>query len=265
MPTRIRTLGSALPAVVAGALLLLSSGDASAQRAPDRPSEPPQAPVDGGPRFFVGGGFWYAQPEGEFARYVDGGVGLDLNGSFSLDEAGIVSVRANLGFIQYGRETRQVCFSATVGCRILLDLTTSNDILVGGIGPELALPTRSVRPYLFGTAGFSYFSTRSSLEGTTDTREIAETENYGDGTLTWVGGGGMTIRLSRGRHPIDLDFGVEYHDNGRAEYLREGDIVDEPDGSITLHPTRSETDFTTFRVGVRVGIPRGGREADRPF
>lgn len=264
MHAGFRTLGSAIPTLVAGACLLAFSGDAAAQ-ASSRSSESPQAPADGAPRFYVGGGFWYAQPEGEFARYVDGGIGLDLNGSFALDPEGFLSLRANLGFIQYGRETQQVCFSATVGCRILLDLTTSNDIFVGGIGPELALPTRTFRPYVFGTVGFSYFSTRSSLEGTTDTREIAETENYGDGTLAWVGGGGMAIRLSHGRHPIDLDLGLEYHDNGRAEYLREGDIVDEPDGSITLYPTRSETDFTTFRVGVRVGIPRGGSEADRPF
>lgn len=241
-----------LSAVCFGAALLSGPGTAAAQETPD-------------PRFFLGGGLWFARPEGEFARYVDSGFGLDVNGRLSLDEAGIVSLRGDLGFIQYGRETRQVCFSATVGCRILLDLTTSNDIFVGGIGSEVALPGRALRPYAFGEIGFSYFSTRSSLEGTTDSQDIAETENYGDGTLAWIAGGGVDVRLSRGRHPIDLDLGVEYHANGRAEYLREGDIVDNPDGSITLFPTRSETDFTTFRVGIRVGIPSGGDEADRPF
>ncbi|MDX1568597.1 MAG: hypothetical protein R3223_12400 [Longimicrobiales bacterium] len=242
-------------ALAAGALLGFT-GTARAQESPTASEEP---------RVFVGGGLWFAQPRGEFADYVDSGFGLDLNARIAFDEAGVVSLRGDLGFLQYGRETRQVCFSATVGCRILLDLTTSNDIFVGGIGPEVAIPGRTLRPYLFGTIGFTYFSTRSSLEGTSGTEEIAETENFGDGTLAWVGGGGMDIRLSRGRVPVDLDLGVEYHSNGSAEYLREGDIIDNPDGSITLLPTKSETNFTTFRIGVRVGIPRDTGEESDPF
>ncbi|MFP3947722.1 MAG: hypothetical protein ACOC8K_07570 [Gemmatimonadota bacterium] len=247
--------GFLLALAVAGGAFLGLGDVASAQEGPTALEEP---------RVFVGGGLWFAQPRGEFADYVDSGFGLDLNGRIAFDEAGVVSLRGDLGFIQYGRETRQVCFSATVGCRILLDLTTSNDILVGGIGPEVAVPGRTLRPYLFGTIGFAYFSTRSSLEGTSNAEEIAETENFGDGTLAWVGGGGMDIRLSRGRVPVDLDLGVEHHSNGSAEYLREGDIVDNPDGSITLLPTRSETNFTTFRIGIRVGIPRDAGEESQP-
>lgn len=248
----------AIPALA----LLAAPRDARAQRRP----EPPVSGATAEPRLFVGGGFWFARPRGEFSLYVDSGFGLDLNGRIALDDAGAVSLRGDLGFIQYGRETREVCFSATVGCRILLDLTTSNDIFMGGIGPELAIPGRALRPYLYGTVGFTYFSTRSSIEGTSSDEDIAETENFGDGTFAWVGGGGLDIRLARGRHPVDLDLGVEYHSNGRAEYLREGDIIDNPDGSITLLPTRSETNFTTFRIGIRVGIPLdGGGDPESPF
>lgn len=251
-----RALLLAAAAVLFPTLTLLSTaGPASAQRGQD-PLAAVQAENGGDPRVFVGGGLWLAQPRGEFARYVDSGFGLDLNGRIALDESGIVSLRGDLGFIQYGRETREVCFSATVGCRILLDLTTSNDILMGGLGPEVAIPGRTLRPYLFGTIGFTYFSTRSSIEGTSTTEDIAETENFGDGTLAWVGGGGMDIRVSRGRFPVDLDLGAEYHSNGSAEYLREGDIIDNPDGSITLRPTRSETNLITYRIGIRVGLPR---------
>ena len=42
----------------------------------------------------------------------------------------------------------------------------------------------------------------------------------------------------------------------QAEYLREGDIQDNPDGSITLFPVRSDTDLLTFHVGFSVGIAR---------
>ena len=41
-----------------------------------------------------------------------------------------------------------------------------------------------------------------------------------------------------------------------AEYLREGDIRDNQDGSITLFPVRSDTDLLTFHIGLTVGLVR---------
>ena len=43
-------------------------------------------------------------------------------------------------------------------------------------------------------------------------------------------------------------------------YDAEGDILDHPDGSITLFPNRSEADLMTFRFGVSVGF--GGELRD---
>jgi hypothetical protein len=59
-----------------------------------------------------------------------------------------------------------------------------------------------------------------------------------------------------------LELGARYHRNGRVEYLRKGDIEDQPDGSIVLHPTRSEADFVSYVIGFSVGLPfgRGGLE-----
>ena len=34
------------------------------------------------------------------------------------------------------------------------------------------------------------------------------------------------------------------------------DIEDNPDGSITLYPVRSDTDLLTFHIGFSVGITR---------
>ena len=70
-------------------------------------------------------------------------------------------------------------------------------------------------------------------------------------------GGGLRFRLG-GPRSILLDLGAEYHRNGVAEYLREGDIVDNPDGTITILPNRSEANVVTLRIGVSMGFGRGG-------
>lgn len=46
-------------------------------------------------------------------------------------------------------------------------------------------------------------------------------------------GAGLGLRLANGRRPVWLDMGADYHHNGMASYLREGDIVDQADGSLT--------------------------------
>lgn len=143
-----------------------------------------------------------------------------------------------------------------------MNLTTSNDIFVGGLGPEIAWPGDRLRPYVYGTAGFAYFATTSSLEGTADREDFARTNNFTDGTFAWRAGTGIQIRITD--HPVWLDLGAERHWNGTVSYLREGDIIDEPDGSVTLRPRRSEADFVTFRLGVSVGIRSGDPGRRRP-
>lgn len=51
---------------------------------------------------------------------------------------------------------------------------------------------------------------------------------------------------------------VTYHNNGEADYLREGDIRDNFDVTITVFPVRSDTDLFSFQAGVTVGAGRGG-------
>ena len=59
-------------------------------------------------------------------------------------------------------------------------------------------------------------------------------------------------------------FGIEIFRGlirGSGEYLREGGIVDNPDGSITLNPIHSEANVVLIQIGVRAGI--GPRAASR--
>lgn len=204
----------------------------------------------------VGLSFLLGEPVGQFDEHIGLAVGGELSGRVPLDPQGFVSLRADVGIMIYGHESRRVCFEG-VGCRVEARLQTDNNIFFGGLGPELALPLGWVRPYVNAMAGFGYFQTSSSLNGTWDDESHFNTENLGDGTFAWGVGGGLRVNVHSGRVPVSLDLGARYLQNGVMEYLTEGDIVDNPDGSITLYPKVSEANLVTYRFGVSIGIPRG--------
>ena len=198
-----------------------------------------------------------AQPVGEFNDYVNVGFGVGGNFRVALDPSGITSLRFDAGYVNYGRETQEVCLSETVGCRIVVDLTTTNNIVFGYGGLQIAAPEGPVRPYVNGGLGYSYFFTESSVEGTSNEEPFASTTNFDDGTFSWAAGGGLMIPISSGRTPVSIDLGVRYNHNGEVDYLTRGAIVDNPDGSIDLFPTRSSAHLVTYLIGVSIAFGPG--------
>ncbi|TVP50188.1 MAG: hypothetical protein EA350_00920 [Gemmatimonadales bacterium] len=212
---------------------------------------------EGPPRMLAGGGIVVGQPLGEFGDYVSVGFGLDAFGRIALDPEGWISLRMDAAFLTYGRETNRVCFSSTVGCVIQLDVTTSNNILSMGIGPEIAVPLggRGGGVYMGVGAGFSYFSTDSEVRGAQSADPaFATTRNYSDAGFAWTAAGGVRVPLTRGETPVSLDLGVRRLGSGLREYLTEGDISEGPGGSLELNVRRSEADLLLWRFGVSVGL-----------
>lgn len=194
----------------------------------------------------------YGRPVGEFRDYVQHGGGLAGNVFFPIAGARAIALRADGGFLVYGSERNRVCFSGTVGCRVELDLTTTNSIGYLNVGPQLMLPEGQVRPYINGGFGLSYFATTSSVEGSNNNEPFASTTNFDDLTFALQGGGGLLVRMTGGRTPVFLDIGARYNGNGEVEYLKKGDIQDTPTG-IVFTPTRSQANLVTFQIGVTVG------------
>ena len=214
-----------------------------------------QTPAPFGPvRGRAGGTFIVALPTGDLADQIDAGPGVAFNASYNLVPSGALRLRLDGGFVQYGNETREVCFSTTVGCRIVLDLHTENNIAYAGIGPELGLPYGAVRPYVNAGAGFSYFETASRLDGDDDSDSFGRTRHLSDTGVAFTTGGGLYVPVHFGRTPIAIDLGARYHWNGTVNYLREGDIHDNPDGSISFTPTRTRANLVTLQLGVSVGL-----------
>ena len=209
------------------------------------------------PRVWGGLNLLAGVPTGEFKQYIDAGIGLNANLVVPVTRGGPFAIRADMGFLVYGSETQRVCFSETVGCLVQLDLTTTNSIGFGSIGPQLMLPTGRVRPYANAGVGFGYFFTQSSVSGTADDEDFARTTNHDDATWAWSGGGGILFQLSNGRTPVALDIGTRYNSNGSVEYLKEGDISENPDGSVAINPTRSEANLFTINLGVSIGFRPG--------
>lgn len=234
------------------AAVLLLPGAARAQQCDCDDERGPRRPTRG----YVGGRLELARPQGEFGERVEQGFGGNVHYVHALDRAGILAVRLDAEAITYGYERQRVVLSPTVGARILGDLVTTNNIAFLGVGPQIGAPNGTLRPYAHGFAGVSYLFTTSSLEVGVSDEPLASTTNFDDVTFAYGGGAGLYIPLRRGASPISLDLGATYRNAGQAEYLREGDITDHPDGTVTLHPVRSDTDMLTFHVGFTVGASR---------
>lgn len=204
-----------------------------------------------GPGGFAGVSFVAADAVGDLGTVVNEGFGLELSGGLPVAGDGHLRLRGDLGFVIYGHEQIRYC---SFGCRVESELTTTNNIIWGGIGPEVVLARGPIQPYVHASAGVSFFVTSSSVDDRDGLGPYLETTNYSDAVFGWKFGGGLRFRVSRGHRPVFIDLGVERHDNGVTNYLTEGDIVDEPDGSITLYPNRSDADLVSFRLGVAIGV-----------
>ena len=212
----------------------------SAKRGPAFPS-----------RTFVGITGIVAQPVGEFQNYVGTAGGFGLNFVQQLDRNGAFGLRLDLDYVIYGHEKQRIHPFP----RIDADLTTDNNIVFAGIGPQIMVPNGHFRPYLSGSVGLAYFFTHSSIEGKDDTNnDLFNTTNQHDATFAYTGAAGLYIPVRHGNRPISIDLGARYHNNGTAEYLREGSIIDNPDNTVSFTPFRTKTNLVTYHLGVSFGI-----------
>lgn len=228
-------------------LLFVGAVNSNAQSRPRGPLFPT--------RFTIAGDLLVAQPKGEFGSNVDQGFGANVVFLYKLDRAGVFSLRADLGGMQYGSETKRVPFTPYTG-RVLLDVTTSNGVYWGAIGGQMQLLTKGpVRPYANGAVGLQGFVTESALSGSDESWDYASTTNSDDFTHAYIFGGGVLIPFGKTATSASLNIGARYHFGGTAKYLREGDITDNSDGTITLNPRNTKTDVVMWQVGVSVPIP----------
>src|SRR5687767_14945539 len=112
-------------------------------------------------RFTIGGGLLMSSPRGELANNIDNGFGGDFYGLFRVDPAGALSLRADVGGIQYGSET--IPSGSVFGGRAGFEVETTNSIFWAAFGPQLMIPVGRVRPYGNVAIGMMGFTTSSAV------------------------------------------------------------------------------------------------------
>lgn len=188
----------------------------------------------------------YMLPTGEFHNFVSGGGGGNLTFVAGVGGQSTLGVRFDAGLLWYGHEH----YDVWLGPRVPYAYTrVSTDNFIGtlGLGPQITIGQGPVRPYGFGLAGISWFLTESSAE---DDWMYDSEVNFDDVRFALGVGGGFLVQFGTGRHPVMLDVGAQYTWNGETAYLREGSLVELPNGGLLINPIVSEANHWTFRAGV---------------
>ena len=214
--------------------------------------------VKGQPCFGGAGHFLLGFPQGEFKDNVDRiGYGVSSEFLYSFGPTP-VKIGASLGFLIYGRETREEPFSTTIP-DVTVDVTTSNNVLLGHLLLRLQPRVGAIRPYLDGLVGFNYLFTQTKIESQEgQEQEIATSTNFDDFAFSYGGGGGIMIKVYDGTKKtkpskgglaaVLVDARVRYLKGSEAEYLKEGSIGRE-DTEVTYDVIKSNTDLLTVQIG----------------
>ena len=192
----------------------------------------------------------WVEPVEAFARNVGYGLGVSFAAGYSIPAFDALGVRTELSHHWYGWESKRVQLSPTAN-RVFVDMNTTNNVFVWTIGPELAVRRGPLQPYALWQVGFSNFYTSSSVEDENTGSAFASSTNMDDYGLSVEYGGGLRISTyMKGRTRTSIDVGGRMTLNGTRNYLRSGDITDNPDGSLTFNTRRTRANFFQFTLGL---------------
>ena len=222
------------------------------------------------------GNFWN-DPHGEFFLYGEGtvaagglhsyaglGGGLGAGGTLFLNRARNAALRVEGRLTAYdGRFSHPPAMGMS-------DMRVSTDVTIfsAGIGPQIYLLTGAVRPYVYGTLGFSRLVGDMNVRGHLESGPLDTGVNL-DGVGTALSaGGGLSVQVRRGNHPVAVDVSASYQNNGIADHLdrppsaRESGSMGTSQvagdhhygGQIVFPHAVSDFNFVTWRIGLTFGM-----------
>jgi len=205
----------------------------------------------------AGGGLLLGFPQGEFKENVDR-LGFGISGEllfFNPSEKLPFGFGLDVGYINYGNETRQEPFSTTIP-DVVVDVDRSNNLVNFHLLFQIAPPSGSIRPYAELLFGGAYLFTETSIRSRGD-EEVAGNTNFDDFAWNYGVGGGLLISLytpdvSEGNfESLYLDLKVRYLLGTEAEYLKEGSVIIQ-NGNVYYDVSKSKTDLFIAQLGVMV-------------
>ena len=196
-------------------------------------------------------------PMDEFKDNVDR-LGFGISGQFLLFDPSPrlpFGFGINIGFLNYGSESRTEPFSSTIP-DVFVDVDRTNNLDNFHLLFQVAPPYGTFRPYLEGLIGGSYIYTETTIRSRGDD-DVASSTNFDDFAWSYGGGAGLLIQVtpfdwaSSFAGSIHIDLKARYLFGTEAEYLAEGSItVDQNNGNVYYDIMKSKTDLLTFHIGV---------------
>ena len=208
-------------------------------------------------RFQAGGHFTLGYPQAGFRENIENS---SLGGNFYFSyrfPRSYLSAGVSLGFLIYGHERRAEPLSWTIP-DVIVDVRTTNAILLCHLFLRLQPARGKFRPYLDGLVGLNYLTTDTSVGDYDDwDDDRISSNNLNDLAMSYGMGGGIMISLvdfrnaRDGRRVLSLDFdlGVRYLKGGEAEYLKKGSVHREA-GDVVYDVYRSRTDLLKVNIGL---------------
>lgn len=213
--------------------------------------------------------FQVGVPQGDFKEQLDDQLGVGVGGMFGYRFPNTpFLLGVDLGFMNFGTETRDEPFSTTIP-DVRVEVENSYNLFHGDLLFRVMPYNTSIRPYLDGLFGFNYFFTQTEIRerGRPSAEDaIATDTNFRDTTLSYGFGGGIKFRVYSGdtatsngeqvRMPynIHINLGARYMFGREAEYLQPGSIVRDDRGNVDFDVLQSTTDLLHFKLGITVSL-----------
>jgi hypothetical protein len=200
-----------------------------------------------------------SQPLGDFRQNAKWGFGGDGALTLAVDRRGIFSLRGEGSIVGYSAGRSEFIASVGFGQQVLLEEKATNHISTWSIGPQLAVPTGLVRPYVAATIGLMHFSTATTISvpgeqtSTGQPYTLDERTNFSHTGRTLGGVGGVLVPLAALGLDLGaamLDVGVRYQRNAHARFVRPGDVRLNETTAPTITTSEGDANVLSYRIGV---------------
>jgi len=188
-------------------------------------------------------------PTGDWGKTAGFGFGLDGTDVIQRRAGSPFAIRSSLGLLYNFSRTVDVP-SANVGPNDKLTIETKNWSLLFGLGPEWSARNKEVTPFIYGTAGFDTYWTKSELAGTAV--GLPYSAEHGDSRIAfaWAAGLGLRRQLTPGK---SAELSAEYRSGVTHEFLRPEDVK-VINGGVVANRTSHTSDQILIRLGTVLGF-----------
>lgn len=193
-------------------------------------------------------------PQGEWSDRIDTEAFGAAVQCFYAPDSSPVAVGFDLGWSNYGSESREEAFAPHIP-EVTVDVETWNNFAQGFFVLRGQIPRGPIQVYGDALVGFNYLYTESKVTDDRGGDDIASTTNQEDTAFAYGLGGGALVPVwqrtngARGIQQVSIDLGARYIWGGQAEYLKEGSLHRE-NGRVSFETIESRTNLTQVHLGV---------------